>query len=65
MKVLYLSTGETMDINLTPRKKASRLDKFDSAITEILKGYSFPKPEDPRECPRCPHYFICSTAKNA
>lgn len=64
MKVLYLSTGEIVDVDLTSRKMISRIEKFESAITGIQKGISTPNPNE-RECPRCPHYFICSIEKNA
>lgn len=63
MKVLYLSTGEANDVDLTPRKRASRIEKFESAIAGIRRGVSSPTPDE-RECPRCPHYFICTTANN-
>lgn len=64
MKVLYLSTGEANEVDLTPRKRASRIEKFETAIAGIRRGVSSPTPDE-RECPRCPHYFICTTANNA
>jgi superfamily I DNA/RNA helicase/Zn-dependent peptidase ImmA (M78 family) len=64
MKVFYLSTGEANDVDMTPRKRASRVEKFESAIAGIRRGVSSPNPDE-RECPRCPHYFICTTAHNA
>ena len=63
LQVLYLSTNEAKDVVLTQQKLATRLKKYDEAIVGILQGDYEPKPDD-RQCPRCPHYFICPMAED-
>lgn len=58
VEVLYLSTDERQEVRLSPRQVATRLERYDRAIAGILRG-EFPPAPSERDCPRCPHYFIC------
>ena len=64
VKIVYLSTDESEDINLNAKTKTSRLNKYNKAISGI-SGASFTPNPNNRDCPRCPHYFICSTSQNS
>jgi superfamily I DNA/RNA helicase len=58
MQILYLSTNETKEFTLSKKQLAKRLADYDEAIQGILLEQFSPEPND-RDCPRCPHYFIC------
>ncbi len=58
VQVRYLSTDDVKPINLTPKAIGTRLNHYNEAIGGILREEYSPKPND-RNCPRCPHYFIC------
>ncbi len=58
VKIRYLSTGETQDVELSPKKLATRLGKYNEAMAGIQKS-RFPHLPNDLDCPRCPHYFIC------
>ncbi len=64
VKVFYLSTGEAKDVSLRSSTRDSRVGKFDEAMSGILAARFSPKPND-RNCPRCPHYFICPAPEGA
>ena len=63
MEILYLSNDETEKIEMSNKKVASRLEKYDAAIAGILQEQFQPEPDE-RRCPRCPHYFICPSAED-
>jgi DNA helicase II / ATP-dependent DNA helicase PcrA len=63
MEILYLSTNEAKDFALTKKQLDKRLADYDEAILGILREQFSPEPSD-RECPRCPHYFICPMAED-
>ena len=58
VKIYYLSTGETEEVNMTGKKLTTRLNRYEKAMTDITTGL-FPPKVDEWLCPRCPHYFIC------
>ena len=58
VQVRFLSTDDVKPINLTPKAIGTRLNRYNEAIGGILREEYSPKPND-RNCPRCPHYFIC------
>ncbi len=62
LQILYLSSNETIDVELTERQLESRISEYDQAIDDILHGRFEPNPSD-HECPRCPHFFICPVAE--
>jgi ATP-dependent DNA helicase UvrD/PcrA len=64
VRVLYLSTGQIDDVDLSSKKRSTRLEKYDNAIASILELSFPPKPND-RSCPPCPYYFICPSAEDA
>ncbi|WP_439834579.1 UvrD-helicase domain-containing protein [Aeromonas caviae] len=58
VEVVHLA-GETQEaVTVSDRKKATRLDKAQSAMGSIARG-DFPAKPDNRTCPRCPNFFIC------
>jgi hypothetical protein len=61
VQVRYLSSDHVEPVELRPKTVESRLAKYDAAIVGILRGEYPPTPDD-RNCPRCPHYFICPLA---
>lgn len=66
LEIFYLGTDETVPMERLSRKKLdTRLEKYDAAIVGILRQEFPDTPEDPRQCPRCPHYFICPVAEDA
>lgn len=58
VEALYLTTNETVEVEMSAKVIASRLRKYDDAIAGIRAGKFPTKPND-RMCPRCPQYFIC------
>lgn len=64
VRVLYLSTGQIDDVDLSSKKRSTRLGKYDRAMASILELSFAPKPDD-RSCPPCPFYFICPAAEDA
>jgi hypothetical protein len=64
VKVLYLSTGATQEVDLKPKTIATRLGHYDEAIAGI-RLRRFPAEASDRDCPRCPHYFICPAGEDA
>ncbi len=51
--------GETQEVvQVSDRKKITRLDKTRSVMGSIAQGH-FPAKPDNRTCPRCPNFFIC------
>jgi hypothetical protein len=61
VEVFSLTDGKTESIDLPEKKIASHRDAYDQAIYGILTNQFPPEPEDLRNCPRCPNYFICPT----
>lgn len=58
VEVVHLA-GETQEVvTVSDRKKATRLDKTQSAMVSIAHGH-FPAKPEARTCPRCPSFFIC------
>lgn len=53
-----LSTGETQEIKVTPRKEESLLNGLEQALQGIGRQDYTPKP-DAFVCPTCPFYLIC------
>lgn len=63
VEIAYLSGDVTTPVHLSARKLQNRLDRYDAAIVGIQQGMFSPQPSE-RECPRCPHYFICPVAED-
>lgn len=61
IEIAYLTTRTTEQVELTPRKIKSRLQKYDEAMAAIGRG-EFPTNPSDYECPRCAQYFICPIA---
>jgi hypothetical protein len=61
---IYLSTGEVEDARMRSDTVERRVKKYDDAMGDIRRKEFAPKPDD-RECPRCPHYFICPAAEDS
>ena len=58
VQVRYLSADQVDPIDLKPGPINTRLNHYNDAIRGILRKDFSPQPND-RNCPRCPHYFIC------
>jgi len=56
--IYYLSTGDTVEVNMSSKKIATRLGHYEDAMAGIRWG-NFPHKHDDRNCPRCPFYFVC------
>lgn len=63
VRVHYLSTGRVDPVNLSQKTMDTRLGHYDQALVGILRK-EFPPAPDERDCPRCPHYFICPVAED-
>lgn len=64
VEALYLTTDETVPVEMSAKVIASRLKKYDDAIAGIRAG-EFPATPNERMCPRCPQYFICPALPGA
>ena len=64
VKVRYLSADQVDTVDLKPGTIATRLKHYNDAIRGILHQDFTPQPND-RNCPRCPHYFICPLGENS
>jgi len=58
VEVLYLTDDRVVPVEMSGKVVANRLGKYDAAIAAIAAGRFTARPSD-RNCPRCPHYFIC------
>jgi hypothetical protein len=58
LETLYLATGEVREVQVSEKSARTRLGHYEAAIDGILRREFPTKPND-RQCPRCPHYFIC------
>jgi len=56
-KIRYLAVDKEVPVKLDG-VMADRLEKAGAAVAGLAAGEYPAKPSD--ECPRCPHYFICS-----
>lgn len=63
VELLYLSTDEVIEVNLSRRTIATRLKHYDDAIAGILAG-EFPPEVNEHQCPRCAHFFTCPKAED-
>ena len=64
VKVRYLSADLVDTVDLKPGTISTRLNHYNNAIRGILRKDFAPQPND-RNCPRCPHYFICPSAEDS
>lgn len=62
VEILYLSTDEIIELNLSQRTINTRLKHYDHAISGILAG-EFPPEASDHQCPRCAHFFTCPKAE--
>lgn len=62
VEILYLSTDEIIELNLSQRTINTRLKHYDDAISGILAG-EFPPEASDHQCPRCAHFFTCPKAE--
>jgi hypothetical protein len=63
VEVLYLSTDEIIELNLSRRTINTRLKHYDDAIAGILSG-EFPPEVSDHQCSRCAHFFTCPKAED-
>lgn len=62
VEILYLSTDEIIELNLSQRTINTRLKHYDDAVRGILAG-EFPPEASDHQCPRCAHFFTCPKAE--
>jgi DNA helicase-2/ATP-dependent DNA helicase PcrA len=62
VEILYLSTDEIIELNLSQRTINTRLKHYDDAISGIIAG-EFPPEVSDHQCPRCAHFFTCPKAE--
>lgn len=60
IEVASLVTGEVFSIGLNSKTAGTKIGKYVDAIQGIVDEVFVSRPEDPRDCPRCAYYFICS-----
>lgn len=58
----YLSTGDTMGVDMSGLMVRNRLTKYNDAITGI-RLRAFPTKTNDHDCPRCPFYFLCPSGE--
>lgn len=63
VQTLYLASGEVDDVKLTDKQVKAKLGKYDDAMCAIQSG-DFRATPNERQCPRCPHFFICPVAED-
>ncbi|MDT4896444.1 MAG: ATP-dependent helicase UvrD/PcrA [Acidobacteriota bacterium] len=63
VEILYLSTDEIIELNLSQRTINTRIKHYDDAISGILAG-EFPPEVSDHQCPRCAHFFTCPKAED-
>jgi DNA helicase-2/ATP-dependent DNA helicase PcrA len=63
VQTVYLASGVVEDVRLTDKQINARLGKYDDAMSGILSSDFHAAPSE-RQCPRCPHYFICPAAES-
>jgi DNA helicase II / ATP-dependent DNA helicase PcrA len=56
-RIRYLSTNDERSVKLDG-VMADRMERASAAFAGLAQGVYPAKPSD--DCPRCPHYFICS-----
>lgn len=65
LEIVYLSTDQPVLVRpLSAKQLATQLEKYDAAMAGILRQQFPADPSKPRDCPRCPHYFICPVAED-
>ncbi|MGI8551584.1 MAG: PD-(D/E)XK nuclease family protein, partial [Dehalococcoidia bacterium] len=63
VEVVFLSHDVVEEVHFSVKQLQTRLAKYDEAMAGILTA-QFPARPNDRECPRCPHYFICPLAED-
>lgn len=61
IQIVSLSADAAEPVRLSEKTVNTRLTHYDDAIVGILAN-QFPARVSDRECPRCPHYFICTSS---
>ena len=57
-EIHYLTSDETVSVSLESAREKNLL-QVRGALNDLDQGMFPAKPNDPRDCPRCPHYHIC------
>jgi hypothetical protein len=63
VEALYLATGTTVEVPMTPRKLQTRLNHYDEVMARIRRRV-FPAAPDGRRCPTCAFFFVCPAAED-
>lgn len=62
VEIVYLTTDDVQKVSLSSGPINTRLNHYNEAMTGIQRR-EFPARPDERQCPRCPYFFICSSAE--
>jgi superfamily I DNA/RNA helicase len=60
VEALHLTDGTRENVTVTAQKISNRSTKTNDMLANIAAG-SFPAEIDAVTCPRCPHFFICTS----
>ena len=63
IQAMYMSTGETLDINVSYNWRKTALQNYEKAMMGIIRGEYGARPNDKR-CPYCHSYFNCPTIED-
>jgi DNA helicase-2/ATP-dependent DNA helicase PcrA len=63
IQAMYMSTGETIDINVSYNQRNTSLQNYEKAMYGIIQGEFDAHPKDKR-CPYCPSYFNCPSMES-
>jgi hypothetical protein len=64
VQIVSLATDELREVEERPKAIAAALEEYDQALAGISREAFNPRPDE-RVCPRCPHYFICTSTDEA
>jgi DNA helicase II / ATP-dependent DNA helicase PcrA len=64
IRIVSLLDNKVEEVPLSRRMVETRLGRYNAAMAGILRA-NFPAQPQERECPRCPHYFICTGTEEA
>ncbi|HEX8162897.1 MAG TPA: ATP-dependent helicase [Pyrinomonadaceae bacterium] len=63
IQAMYMSTGETIDINVSYNWRKAGLQNYEKAMRGIIQAEFDAHPKDKR-CPYCPSYFNCPSMES-
>jgi superfamily I DNA/RNA helicase/Zn-dependent peptidase ImmA (M78 family) len=58
-ELVHLGDGMVTTVEMSEQKLENRRRKVEAVIAQIRRGHFPADPENQRDCPRCPSFFIC------